>query len=99
MSVRYVSIDEAVTYLNDLIALDRQAMAALVANRVPCNRALADHPTAQVAAQHGGFQIGMLGVLNGLFGCDALENGYIVFVFEEGDLHSVRRGDVKWADE
>lgn len=59
---------DAVAYLNQLLELDRPAVAALVANRVPCNEALADHPTCQVGVQHGGFHVGLLGVLNGLFG-------------------------------
>jgi hypothetical protein len=43
-------------------------MQALIAQRVPCNSALADHPTAQVAEHEGQVKIGLLGVLNALFG-------------------------------
>lgn len=84
-----VSLDQAIDYLNELIAADRPAIAALIANRVPCNQALAKHPTCQVGQQHGGFHVGMLGVLNGLFG--TFEDGWgpITFVFKDGDLDCV----------
>ena len=96
-----VTIDDAIAYLNELIELDRPAMAALIANRVPCNKALADHPTAQVGQRHGGFSIGMLGILNGLFGVDENDWGFITFVFEDGNLQKVvrRKSQGEWADE
>jgi hypothetical protein len=61
---------DAVDLLNQLCALDRDAMQALVAARVPCNQALGDHPTVQVGARpdDGSYTLGLLGVLNGLFG-------------------------------
>ena len=96
-----MSVDDAIAYLNELIELDRPAIAALIANRVPCNQVLADHPTAQCGARHGGFTIGMLGVLNGLFGVDDDKRGYITFVFEDGNLQKVirRKSQEEWADE
>ncbi len=81
-----ISIEDVIEYLNELIETDRPAIAALVANRVPCNEALADHPTCQVGAQHGGFHVGMLGVINGMFGSMPDSWGPITFVFEDGDL-------------
>ena len=57
-----------VEYLNTLIEADRPAIAALIANRVPCNQTLADHPTCQVGTQNGGYHVGLLGILNGLCG-------------------------------
>jgi hypothetical protein len=91
-----VTIDDAIAYLNELAVLDKPAIAALIANRVPCNEQLADHPTVQVGAQNGGFWVGMLGILNGLFG--TLDNGWgpITFVFDdEGDLAMFTRTEVK----
>lgn len=55
-------------YLNSLVALDPNAIAVLISNRTVCNQALADHPTVQVWEQNGGFNVTMLGVLNGLAG-------------------------------
>lgn len=68
MSVNLEIAQSIVDRLNSALELDRNAIACLIANRVPCNQALAEHPTVQVGAQHGGFNVGMLGILNGLCG-------------------------------
>lgn len=99
MPKELVSIDETIAYLNELLLLDKPATAALLANRVPCNQELADHPTVQVDAQHGGFHVGLLGIINGLFGVhDESQYGPICYEFENGDLIRFRRtmqaGDV-----
>ena len=75
---------QAISFLNELIALDPQAITALVESRVPCNQALADHPTVQVSATTGnGFSVGLLGVLNGLFGAREDGWGFITAVFDD----------------
>ena len=97
-----VSVDDAVAYLNELIELDRPALAALIANRVPCNLALAEHPSCQVGSQHGGFHVGMIGILNGMFGVGAMDErgwGPITWVFEDGNLQGVRRTNGEWAND
>lgn len=90
-----VTLDEALSFLNELIQLDANAIAALIANRVPCNEQLANHPTAQCAAQHGGYHIGMLGIINGMFGVHeevGVEDwGPITFVFRDHNLVGVQR--------
>jgi hypothetical protein len=88
-----ITIDEAIAYLNELIRLDKPAIAALIANRVPCNQELADHPTVQVVAQNEGFHVGMLGIINGMFGADHEGWGPIAFKFENGNLVGVMRSD------
>ena len=65
-----ISIDECIKFLNDLIKLDMQAILDLCQNRVSCNEKLADHPTVQVDAKEGKHWIGLIGILNGLFGID-----------------------------
>lgn len=72
-----------IEYLNSLLEVDRSAIAALVANHVPCNQALADHPTVQVGAQGGGHHVGLLGILNGLCGIRLDGFGYIGACFDE----------------
>lgn len=72
-------IEQIVARLNSMLEADRPAMAALLANRVPCNEKLADHPTCQVMMQHGGFYVGLLGVLNGLLG----ESASIKAIFDD----------------
>ncbi len=74
------TLDETIGFLNELLALDVDAVSALMCNaRVPCGDALANHPTVQVGLQPGTTKddglcdVGLLGVLNGLFG--TLEGG------------------------
>lgn len=86
---RNCDIDDTIKYINELIEIDRIAIAALIANRVPCNQQLADHSTVQVYAQHGGYLVGMLGILNGLFGICENGLGPIVFIFKDGNLMMV----------
>ena len=74
-----------IEYLNELLELDRPAVAAMIANRVPCNVALAGHPTCQVVRQQRGYNVGLLGVLNGLCGVDERGWGPIAACFDEPD--------------
>lgn len=62
-------IADVLAVLNSAFAADPAAIHALVANRVPCNSALADHPTVVVDSAPIGasnFNLGMLGLLNGV---------------------------------
>lgn len=74
MAVREtLSLDGTIRFLNGLVRLDRKAMDRLLAARVPCNTKFAKHPTVQVGCKRRGERIwecrvGLLGVLNGLFG-------------------------------
>lgn len=81
-----ITVEDVITLLNEAVALDRPAMAALLANRVPCTAALADHSTIQVQAQHGGYHVGLLGIINGIFGIDDDGKGPICYVFTDGQL-------------
>jgi hypothetical protein len=75
-----VSIDDVVQFLNSLLKVDPQAISALFdRGRVPCNQALADHPTVQV--NEGG--VGPLGILNGIFGTYEDGWGPILMVVED----------------
>jgi len=105
-----VSLDHVLWFLNALVKeVDADAIKALIETRVPCNTALADHPTVQVHLKgHDNqdvdqipeaereWQVGFLGILNGLFGRYG-ENpkkgwGQIAAVFEEdGALSGFRR--------
>ena len=96
-----LQIDEVVTFLNELVAMDEHFVRMLVNTRVPCNQAIADHPTVQVGdrtesnklllgdALERPWAAGFLGVLNGFFGID--ENGW-GFIYMEVDQDS---GEVK----
>lgn len=88
-----ITVDETIQYLNELLSLDRPAITALVVNRVPCNEALSEHKSAQIMEQHGGFYIGLLGILNGLFDTIDGKNGAIVAVWDEDGLSRFARRD------
>ena len=64
--------DLLIQRLNEIAKVDPDAMAALIKTRVPCNDAMLHHPTVQVARQVGAsddaFEIGFLGILNGIIG-------------------------------
>jgi hypothetical protein len=83
-----VTVDDLVRFLNELLAIDRDAVSALFTHYIPCNEALLKHPTVQVATAkdetsfkpvdgaHPGF-VGVLGILNGLFGIDERGSGFV----------------------
>lgn len=78
------SLDQAISILNELVAADPIAMRNLIENRVPCNEGLAEHPTAQVGFHDNEYRIGLLGVLNGIFGIHEDGNGALCAHFEVG---------------
>ena len=59
-----VRLDETIAFLNEALKLDPDAVKALCDTRVPCNKAMANHSSIQV----GGATVGLIGLLNGLFG-------------------------------
>jgi hypothetical protein len=81
--------DRIVEFLNQLLQYDRAAIASLVANRVPCNKALANHPTVQAGFHNGAFNVGLLGLLNGLCGTRENETGLINAIYD-GDARELQ---------
>jgi hypothetical protein len=90
-------VDEFIKYLNDLLEVDRYAIAELLCMDVPCNLAMAEHPTVQVRGfgsmtyiAPDTYRLGILGLLNGYFG--VIENGPNVMhgpiqaIYEHGQL-------------
>ena len=79
-------VDHAIAVLNELVALDREVIETLIETRVPCASSLIYHPTAQVVggdALEDGPHLGMLGVLNAIFGADDRGYGYIAADFDD----------------
>ena len=61
--------DFIIERLNEFAETDPDAVRALVNARVPCNEALARHPTVQVSYRGDGKPlVGLLGILNGIVG-------------------------------
>lgn len=62
------SVTKAVDVLNEALNRDPAAVTELVNMRVPCNKALSDHPTIHTTVMDGTFRVGVLGLLNGALG-------------------------------
>lgn len=102
------STDELIEFLNSLVKIDPYAIAELLCIKVPCNQALADHPTVDVEPSGystfiapGSFRVGLLGILNGFCAKpDAPPTGWgrpIMPVYANGKLSHFKRateGDV-----
>lgn len=79
-----VTVEHAVAVLNEALALDPKAIGALLATRIPCNAELAEHPTIQVCEDpRGKTTVGILGMLNGIFGVTSKGNGFIKAVLDD----------------
>ena len=67
-------IDYAIIILNDAVEADHDAVLALVNFRMPVNDVLAAHQTIQVGQDSS---LGVVGLINGLFGIKDDGCGYI----------------------
>lgn len=66
-----ITIDEAIAILNKALEIDRRAISELVLDhRIKCNSELFEDETIPVSrsSNNGCFIVGLLDVLNGLFG-------------------------------
>lgn len=70
MIKKTVLINDVIDLLNEMLRIDRKAITTLINNRVPCNEILVNHKTIQVDNSTDIPQVGILGLLNGLFGID-----------------------------
>lgn len=89
-----VTLDHVLEVLNDALEIDPEAMNDLVEARVPCSEALAEHPTIQVhtvrmtvfsnnkSEETKTHTVGLIGILNGLFGADNDQWGTIAGEFD-----------------
>ena len=74
----------AVNVLNRIHEKDPTVLPSLIAYRVPCNEWLADDPTVQVRPSPEGTEVGLLGVLNGIFGVVPFKkHGYIAANYDD----------------
>ena len=86
--------DEAIDVLNRIHEADPSVLPALIGYRVPCNQELAKDPTVQVGAPPGSpggpYEVGLLGIINGLFGVDEQSWGFIAMVCAKDDGRLIR---------
>jgi hypothetical protein len=98
-----VSVIEAVAVLNRALEKDPFAMNALINHRVPCGIDLAKDETVQVGHPDDlvglGFEVGMLGIINGIFGVRPNKCGYIAAVCEVVDGIDIARKFIVLGDD
>ena len=80
-------IDWAVGVLNSALVCDAAAIQALMALEVQANDSLAEHPTIQVGTsmvrpRDGEYVVRPLGLINGLFGEDSEDLGFIAMIVD-----------------
>ena len=79
MKVKPVTPQDAVDLLNEASQLDPASIRFLIERRAVCTPGLADHPTIQVNTDESGTPyVGLLGVINGLFGVDENTCGSVI---------------------
>lgn len=78
-------LQEAVRVLNEALRLDPTAINALFLHRVAVNVPLAEHSTIQVrrSSPPPADTLGVLGLLNGIFGADVDGIGYLCSLVED----------------
>lgn len=80
--MRTEMVTEALVVLNRLHRADPSVLNKLVYMRVPCNEKVANDKDVQVGFinndPEAGCEVGLLGIINGLFGTDAAGHGFII---------------------
>ncbi len=92
-----VSVSHALRVLNRIHTADPSVLPTLLNHRVPCNETLADDPTVQVleSLTNEKYVVGLLGIINGIFGVDERGYGYIAAYYDEqGTLDYFQRTPV-----
>ena len=94
------SVQFAVQVLNEALNADPLAVTAMFTQRWAVNRAVLEHPSIQVKKVDGPGRgefpgsLGIMGLINGLFGVDAESWGHICAIAvtdEAGDVVSIER--------
>lgn len=78
--------DDVVVLLNELLELDRSAITKLCDTRIECNKNMAIHQSLQVRHEDGLYKVGLIGVLNGIFGRSPKGKGFIIAKYCNGSI-------------
>jgi len=83
-----VTPQEVCDLLNELLKLDYDCAHGLISYRQQCNKLVADHPSIQVQQYKGDNfpKVGIVGVLNGIFGIRDDGMGAICFEIDNGKV-------------
>lgn len=94
--VKSISVEHAVEVLNDALRCDQEVVQKLIETRLPCNEKLAEHPTIQVSGIEGTAKVGLLGIINGVFGICNDGKGYIIAIYDESErLIGFKKSDLE----
>jgi hypothetical protein len=89
--MKKVSLPFVIDFLNKINDLDPSVLPALIAYRVPCNEELGEHPTVQTGKTEDGYEVGILGILNGLFGVKKDGWDYIAAYYKDKEFKEIER--------
>jgi hypothetical protein len=89
--MKKVNLASLIVFLNQINDLDPSVLPALIAYRVPCNKEVGEHPTIQTGKTKDGYEVGILGILNGLFGVNEDGWGYIAAHYKDKELKEIER--------
>ena len=82
-----VTVQDTIDLLNEMLELDSDLVDKLINNRYCVNKNIVDHPTIQVSVDgeldYYHDTVGLLGVLNGLFGVNENNRGAIEMVEDD----------------
>ena len=92
-----VTIQDAIDLLNDLLKLDYDCISRLITTRLYCNDQIVNHPTVTVYSEaSGSASLGLMGMINGLFGTNENGAGPICFeIGEDGKISNFKKTPVK----
>lgn len=99
---RMIDVDDAINLLNEILEVSPKTIETMVFDRVECSEELANHQTVQVEkGSSQGFidgnklrtvyRVGLLGIINGLFGADIKGWGAIQAVMERDRIRRFER--------
>ena len=81
-----ITPDKAIEVLNRLLQKDFWAIQELFKYRVKCNEDLAQDETCQVKQESKGkYTVGLIGIINAIFGIDEEKCGFISYSIDPGE--------------
>ena len=88
-----ISVETAIEFLNEALKYDPIAIKNLILTKVNCNEAMANHPTIQCGKKDdgNGYEVGPLGLINGLFGIRTDGWGCICAIFDDKNYGNLLR--------
>lgn len=90
MVKKSITPQDACNLLNEFFKLDPKSAMALTLHHEKCNQKIIDHPSIIVAEHKNGAGIGLLGIINGMFGVRKDGMGPICGEFNDNGTKIIR---------